>query len=492
MGAEEPAANSSKTRNDLIQEIAARRLGVEGGPSISVEEFWRLVASHVGVVEPASGVVAAAKQVFAELGEEWDDDYLEEDGSQPSIEAYTTLLATLSPQDGTPQESSQATDAEDDEEESEGVGTLPNELSFSVYPSQPEIATLIEQIRDGRLVIDPDWQRHYVWKLKKQRRLIESILLGLPIPSLLLFQEADGKRYVIDGRQRLQTIVSFAAPRGDPNYKRFKTFPAKTEGWRPDEKLNDAAGKYYHQLPPGKKAILDNASLTMHTFTNLPRDKLYQIFARYNTGAVQLKAQEIRNAIYQASPLHKMMWRIAGEHLDDSAYLDDAEREVGTTLRSIMRNKIARYGAYDFVGRYFAFSKMQAGSVAKATKEFMDKELPSEEGRGWDVDALRREFLRVFKKTTEWYEYPLIKPAPDGEFHAFLATVQLVSTRVMLYEHVDKGEVSEDVVRSYVKTRWPAFAEATLKLKQNSTHFWNRQRDWIRDLRQGAGLPSSV
>jgi hypothetical protein len=472
-----------KGREQIIHEIA-NLLFINKGQT--VEEFWYQVALAVKVGVPDDDTLRVAKQIFKRLDEEWDEDYEEEDGTAPSLEAYETLyelLKTGQARDSA-QGASSGADSDSGDEEDDGIGRLEQGFNYQAQTTQTDIDTLLNRIQKGLLVLNPDWQRNFVWKLKKQRRLIESILLGLPIPSLLLFRESsDGQTYVIDGRQRLETITRFRSPKpkkGETGGRvRFKTFPRSTEGWGDTQKLHAAAGKYYADLPPEFKTQFDQAPLVLHTFIDLPREKLYQIFRRYNTGAEQLKAAEIRNAVYQASPLHEMMYRMAGERGKDNAFQIDDERKVAETLASIMKNKTARYGRYDFIGRYFAFSYMSKGSVANATNDFMgDMEKA-------DITKLRDEFLRVFAATRDWYEYFLTTPDEGGKFHAFLATIQMVSTRHMLLQHVDAGRADVGGIKEFIEAEWQSFAkDKVLEDKQNSTNFWKYQTDWIQMLEE--------
>lgn len=59
------------------------------------------------------------------------------------------------------------------------------------------------------IIISPDFQRNDVWKGRQASELIESILMGIPIPIMYLFEAKDGKKQVVDGRQRINTILSF-------------------------------------------------------------------------------------------------------------------------------------------------------------------------------------------------------------------------------------------------------------------------------------------
>ncbi|MDE1881983.1 MAG: DUF262 domain-containing protein [Euryarchaeota archaeon] len=445
-------------------------------------EFWKQVALQRNVADAPPDPTQTAKKVLESLDEPWDTDYVEEDGAAPSVMAYEALYTTLNRVSESAGVAEAAAPDESEEGEDEGLEDLAVEGEVKSEPKPLGIETIVSRIQRGQIDLNPEWQRRYVWPPKKQRRLIESILLGLPIPSLLLFKdEKTGIMHVIDGKQRLQTIANFCAKKGDARFKRFKTFPRSAEGWQPGQPLHEAASKYYENLGPKWKTRVDDTVLQLHVFTELEAEKLYQIFSRYNTGAVQLKAVEIRNAVFQLSKLHRMMWRVAGEHGDDSKYLDAREHDLSQQLREIMRGKVDRYGAYDFMGRYFAFAYQSAGSVAKATYDFMKahKDDPEEE-----LEELRTEFLLALERVLSWYAYPLVKPKPDGEFHQFLATVQLVSTTRML-EQIEQGTITEATTRERIQAHWAKFAEDTLSIKQNSTNFWTRQKDWIECVQSG-------
>lgn len=73
------------------------------------------------------------------------------------------------------------------------------------YPLQ----TLVQSVIDGDIVTDPDYQRDYVYDDKKASKIIESVILGIPIPTVYLCQEADETLSVIDGQQRITSIYRY-------------------------------------------------------------------------------------------------------------------------------------------------------------------------------------------------------------------------------------------------------------------------------------------
>jgi hypothetical protein len=465
----------SDTIKDVASEIAVLR-GIDGGHlSSSVNEFWHQLALDRGV-SPSEELSKLAADVVNALGLEFDDDYIDSDSGQPSLAAYEGVLALLQ----VAEKEALRTDgevAEAEEDDEDNALDLRN-INADVPPTPWTVRETLLRINEGSLILNPEWQRGFVWKLQKQRRLIESMLLGLPIPSFLFFEDSKtGQVFVIDGRQRLETISRFMSPKeskGAPKI-RFKTFNSKTPGWGEGQPLNDVAGKFFDSFPEPFKKKLERAPLVTFTFKDIPPEQLYQIFKRYNTGAVALNAAEIRNAVYQASDLHVMMFRLGGEHRDSRKYRDETERQVSEDLRQTMpKGKLERYGAYDFIGRYFAFNYQRTGSVAAATNAFMQRFGKSTD----EVEKLRQEFIRSFNKTVDWYVYPLVEPKVDGSFHALLGTIQLVSTTRALAA-IDAGKVTEDQLKAKVQQDWPGFADTVLQEKQNSTLFWNSQERWI-------------
>jgi len=147
----------------------------------------------------------------------------------------------------------------------------------------------------GDLII-PDFQRNYVWTLNQASRFIESCIIGLPIPSMFLFKKKEDSTYlVVDGQQRIQTIVYFK------------------KGFFKDErtkfKLTNVAEEYegctYNDLSAEMRRRFDYAILRMTIFQQTePKEgmnSVYEVFSRLNTGGRKLTSHEVRNAIYRGS-----------------------------------------------------------------------------------------------------------------------------------------------------------------------------------------------
>ncbi|MCC6686773.1 MAG: DUF262 domain-containing protein [Fimbriimonadaceae bacterium] len=138
------------------------------------------------------------------------------------------------------------------------------------------------RIQQGRFILDPDFQRDFVWDRGKQSRLIESILLRIPLPVFYVAEDTDGRFIVVDGRQRLTTLLHFFAghlklhlpDRAELNKKSFHSLESRLQN-----RIEDCQLHFY---------IIDHA---------VPERARLDIFERVNGGEV-LTRQQMRNAIF--------------------------------------------------------------------------------------------------------------------------------------------------------------------------------------------------
>ena len=172
-----------------------------------------------------------------------------------------------------------------------------SEIRSDGYPMS--IGELINLYRDGELDIHPEFQRLYRWNNEQKSRLVESLLLGIPIPSIFVSQREDGVWDVIDGLQRLSTIFQLVGILKDEDSKLLGP-------------LTLSKTKYLPSLE-GKTWENEDSSVSLGTTNQLiiRRSKIdvkiilressesskYELFQRLNTGGSQLSDQEVRNAI---------------------------------------------------------------------------------------------------------------------------------------------------------------------------------------------------
>jgi hypothetical protein len=165
----------------------------------------------------------------------------------------------------------------------------PTKFSISSYGADYTVDSLVKRMR-GKAFRIPDFQRQFVWTYKHASKFIESLLMGLPVPGIFLYKEADTNEHlVIDGQQRLRTLEAFYD--GIFRGKEFKLQGVR-EPW-----LN----RTYKTLDTSDILKLDDSIVHATVFKqDKPEDVLdsiYFVFERINTGGIRLSPQEIRNCI---------------------------------------------------------------------------------------------------------------------------------------------------------------------------------------------------
>lgn len=177
------------------------------------------------------------------------------------------------------------------EEEIESIEVPSRKRRVYTEQGDPEIESLYGKYKRGKLVIQPDFQRHFVWDAKKSSRLIESALLDIPLPVIYLSEEKDGKEYVIDGQQRLTAFFSFI----DGQFPDGRDF--KLTGLKVFTELNRKSFKEIDEELQDKIRYCKIRTITFRRESEA--DLKFEIFERLNTGAVSLNDQELRNCIYR-------------------------------------------------------------------------------------------------------------------------------------------------------------------------------------------------
>jgi Protein of unknown function DUF262 len=158
------------------------------------------------------------------------------------------------------------------------------------------VQTLISQVLVGNIELDPRFQRRNAWNDVKRSRFVESLILGVPIPQLVLaeIREQPGKFVVIDGKQRLLTLASLQSPKYDTwNKARFANLLTLTE--LEGVELSDfISSSKFTALRRQLANQSIRAALVVGTKTD---DVLYDIFYRVNSGSVPLSGQELRQVL---------------------------------------------------------------------------------------------------------------------------------------------------------------------------------------------------
>lgn len=136
-----------------------------------------------------------------------------------------------------------------------------------------------------RIILDSDFQREDIWRRENKAELVESVLMGLPLPIFYFNQDKYGNLIVVDGRQRLTAMFSYM--NDDYKLSNLKILP----------RLND---KKFSQLSPVQRTQIEDFQIQAHVIMPPTPDRIkFDIFDRVNRGGMRLNKQEMRNALYQ-------------------------------------------------------------------------------------------------------------------------------------------------------------------------------------------------
>jgi uncharacterized protein with ParB-like and HNH nuclease domain len=170
-------------------------------------------------------------------------------------------------------------------------------FKISYWGADLSFREIIQRYQDNELV-KPELQRKYVWDKTEASRFIDSLLLGLPVPSIFLAKTIDEKLLIIDGYQRIMTVYDYVRGIFTGDNKVFKLSRS--------EKINIKwRGKAFNELTDSEQRKVRNT--TIHAIIFLQQQQsgedtsLFQVFERINTSGRTLLPQEIRNCVYQGN-----------------------------------------------------------------------------------------------------------------------------------------------------------------------------------------------
>lgn len=273
---------------------------------------------------------------------------------------------------------------------------LYNINSWGADLSFREIITMYE---DEEL-LKPELQRKYVWSKNEASRFIDSILLGLPVPSIFLAKEKDETMLIIDGFQRIMTVNDFVKGIFSGDGKSFKLSNTDNinKKWR---------GKTFAELDPEEKRRIRNTTIHAIIFEQkYPRNDtgMFQIFERINTGGRTLKPQEIRNCVYQGK-------------CNDLLF----ELNKNTAWRKILGTEFedSRMADLELILRFFAISdlhireerELKQINLSKYLNQYMgDKTNTTDD----DIEKMHDNFTNMIEKTYELFGINAFKNMKKG------------------------------------------------------------------------------
>jgi hypothetical protein len=173
---------------------------------------------------------------------------------------------------------------------------------------------VVDEIADETIDIAPDFQRGYVWNQRQRTQLIESILLGIPLPAFYFNQDSENRHQVVDGVQRLTTIRDYANDVFALDQVHL-------------EYLAHLGGKLFKNLDPAVKRRFHQTQIVVHVIdASSPYQLKFNIFKRINTGGTRLEPQEIRHCMAQPRARKVLKDLVDVQHFKDAVRISRVER----------------------------------------------------------------------------------------------------------------------------------------------------------------------
>ena len=314
------------------------------------------------------------------------------------------------------------------------IEEIPSELSddysddslfnISSWGADLSFRELISMYEEEELV-KPELQRKYVWDRSEASRFIESILLGLPVPSIFLAQSGSQK-LIVDGYQRIMTVYDYM--RGiftnDGKIFRLSNSERINSRWR---------NKAFQELSKDEQRKLRSTTIHAIVFEQKKPENddtsLYQIFERINTSGRSLTPQEIRNCVYQGS-LNSLLFELnelpAWRILFGSTVADSRMRDLEYILRFfVIKSATIRNSALNQI------------SLKKELNDYMGryKDAPADE-----IQALRADFTRTINAVLESIGSNAFRSYSSGKFSKKFHPAIFDAISIAAYEHLVYNE----------------------------------------------------
>jgi hypothetical protein len=255
----------------------------------------------------------------------------------------------------------------------------PTEADIDIREDPQTVFELMRKYDNGKLIIEPDFQRNLVWERTQQSKFIESVILNFPIPPFYVNQTREGKYIVVDGLQRTSTLHEFV------------NNGFKLQGLEALKKLNGCSFSDLKNLTGDYQTKIEDKKLNLYVIRpSVPVKVVYDIFNRINTGGTNLQRQEVRNCIFLGKSTQLL------KELAESTDFKIAINQGISPKRMKDREAVLRYLAF----RIFNYQKDYQGDMSDFLERAMKK---INTMKPLEIESLKADFKRAMKITYELF-----------------------------------------------------------------------------------------
>ncbi len=320
---------------------------------------------------------------------------------------------------------------------------------------QMSVGEIVNMYKDGELFINPDFQRLFRWEPGQKSKLIESILLGIPLPPIFVFERDDSKWELIDGLQRVSTILEFMgllkdADTGSSMPPSFMTatkyLPALNNTvWERSEQIADLPAADQVELEKSHQLAIRRARLGVEILKR-PSDSQtkYDLFQRLNAGGTPANAQELRNCIIImiSEPYFKLVKSLAD--------YDPFRTVIAASEDQIERQRHMEYASRFLVHTYVPYDGKHD------VEDFIDEGMIQLAGQGVTSDV-EGHFKKTFDLLNEAFGADALKRIDQGRHQGRVSLAAFECITVGLsknLDHITPRQDAVEFVRARVRKFW--------------------------------------
>ena len=302
-------------------------------------------------------------------------------------------------------------------------------VDFNTYDLS--VKELLSMVNDGLINIAPDYQRQFRWDDERQSSLIESLFLGIPVPSLFMATNADGTWELIDGVQRVSTMICFAGDdkvREMVNAKHVEAL--KLKGLSKLVNFND---KRFSDLPIGVQNKFKLTSIKVTTLSDKSdKNVRFDLFERLNRGGINLTPQEIRSCVYRGGFNDFLKELSQDTNFKECVHLSENQENDGTREELVLR--------------FFAYL-YDLDSFEHSVKDFLNNYM-SKADKNFNYSKNDKLFREVFRVLNEALPIGISKGRKNTPLNLFEA----VSVGAAL-AYLDKGKINVSGIEDWLKDK---------------------------------------
>ena len=317
------------------------------------------------------------------------------------------------------------------------------------------IGEIINLYEDGDLKLNPAYQRLFRWDEDHKTNFIESILIGIPIPEIFVAQKEDGKWDVVDGVQRISTLLQLVN-----KLPKHNALHLKGTNYLPS--LEDTT---WETMPSEAKRFLKRARIGVNIIlTENSIQSQYELFQRLNTGGVKLESQEIRNCLIIM--LNEKFYEKINKLKEYDNYkkclpLTEDKYKIEYHMELIVRYLIAKNNKTDFSAYNFSSEKLP---------HFLDKEISLLiADKNFDLDKEIELFKKIFDKLSDvmgedlFKKYNFDKGKFEGAFSNASFEAILVGTAEN-FETINWNNYRNKIINMYSEDTFKKYADRGIKV----------------------------